>query len=189
MELNSKRRGKPKINLTQVASIKGPKGQVEIELADFVKIKMEDPDPQAGDGAVRKAIVTVEKEDVEHQRQMWGTTRGLLNNGVIGVSEGHISIIKLVGTGFRASLEKDKTTNKEYLSLKVGYCVPMRVDVPEGISVKLPLPHRIILEGNDKQQVRLLAANIRRFRKPEPYKGKGVFVDGETIQLKTRKIK
>lgn len=194
MEINSKRRGKPVINLTQQALVKGPRGELTIDLADFVKLDIEDlhhsDSPESAGDALKKVTVRVRDEKDKPQRSMWGTTRSLLNNGIIGVTEGHIAIIKFVGTGFRASLEKDAAqNNREYISLKVGYCVPIRVDIPEGIKIQLPLPHRMIIEGNDKQQVKLLAAEIRKHRKPEPYKGKGIFVDGETIKLKARKIK
>lgn len=194
MELNSKRKGKPVINLTQEATVTGPRGVLTVDLADFVNLDIEDAHQtdtpaaasQQPDG-LKKMTVRVNDEKDKPQRSMWGTTRSLINNGIIGVTEGHIAIVKFVGTGFRASLEKD--AGKEYVSLKVGYCVPIRVDIPEGIKIQLPLPHRMIIEGNDKQQVKLLAAEIRKHRKPEPYKGKGIFVDGETIKLKARKIK
>lgn len=184
MELNAKRGGKYPINLTKVISIKGPRGELAIDLANFVNVDVENVD---GSDA-RKAIVSVNEPTIKAQRSMWGTTRASLNNGVVGVTEGHISIVKFVGTGFRALLEKDEE-GKERLLLRVGYCVPIKMDIPEGVKVQLPLPHRMIIEGNDKQQVKLFAANIRKHRKPEPYKGKGIFVDGETIKLKARKIK
>lgn len=181
MELAVKRGGKYPINLTQEAFIKGPLGESKVDLPEFVKINLDE-------SGIKKIIVNVEDPSHKPQRQMWGTSRSLINNSVIGVSEGHISIVKFVGTGFRASLEKN-AEGKQYISLKVGYCVPIPVEIPEGITVELPLPHRMIIKGIDKQAVKLLAAKIRMNRKPEPYKGKGIFVDGETIKLKARKIK
>lgn len=188
MELNSKRRGKHPINLTQVATIKGPLGETTLDIAEFVNIAIEKQEA-GGNDASSKLFVKVEDETHNPQRQMWGTTRSLLNNSITGVSEGHIAILKFVGTGFRAALEKSPETGKERISLKVGYCVPIPVEIPEGIKIQLPLPHRMIIEGIDKQAVKLLAAKIRKYRQPEPYKGKGIFVDGETIKLKARKIK
>jgi large subunit ribosomal protein L6 len=179
MEVESKRRGKPKIFLTQEATITGPLGTVTVDVADFVKVDQS----EAG-----KVKVTVQDPTKKHHRDMWGTTRSLINNGVLGVSEGHLCIVKFVGTGFRAVLEK-KPEGGEYLSLRVGFCVPQNIDIPEDIKVQVPVPHRLIIEGKDKQQIRLLAARIRALRPPEPYKGKGIFVDNETIKLKQRKIK
>lgn len=184
MELNSKRRGKYIVNLTKIAKLTGPRGELDVEIADFVGLNVED---QSGDD-VRKVTVSVNDPEHKAQRSMWGTIRSRLNNGVIGVTEGHISILKFVGTGFRAALEKTPE-GKEQVSLRVGYCVPIVLEVPEGLKIQLPLPHRMIIEGNDKQKVKQFAASIRKWRKPEPYKGKGIFVDGETIKLKARKIK
>lgn len=178
MELDKKRNGKPRIYLTQQAEITGPKGKVLMDVADFIKVGQ--------DGA--KITIEVEEPEKRHQRSMWGTTRTLLSNNIIGVTEGHLCIVKLVGTGFRAQLEK-ASDGKQQLSLRVGYCDAKRVPVPDDLTVTVPVPHRVVIEGCDKQQVKLLAAEIRKFRKPEPYKGKGIFIDNETIKLKQKKIK
>lgn len=189
MELDSKRGGKYPINLTKQAIVTGPRGELTLDMAEFVNVDIDGGAEEAGSSnKARKAVVTVNEPLVKAQRSMWGTTRASLSNGVIGVTEGHISIVKFVGTGFRALLEKNEQ-GQDRLLLRVGYCVPIKVEIPEGIKVQLPLPHRMVIEGNDKQQVKLFAANIRKHRKPEPYKGKGIFVDGETIKLKVRKIK
>ncbi|CAN6642009.1 large ribosomal subunit protein uL6m [Trichomonascus vanleenenianus] len=178
MQLDSQRKGKPKVNLTKTIELSGPKGSMQIDLAQFVNIEIEN----------NKARVLVDSQDKRVQRSMWGTTRTLVNNAVSGVVEGHMSIIKFVGTGFRAVLETDDK-NRQVLNLRVGYCVPIPIKVPADLKVSVPLPHRIIIEGVDKQRVKQLAAAIRKHRPPEPYKGKGIFVDGETIKLKARKIK
>lgn len=178
MELDKQRNGKPRIYLTQQAEIAGPKGKVTMDLADFVTLSQ--------DGA--KISITVQDPEKRHQRSMWGTTRTLVSNSIIGVTEGHLCIVKLVGTGFRAQLEKT-ADGKQQLSLRVGYCDAKRVPVPDELTVSVPVPHRVVIEGCDKQQVKLLAAEIRKFRKPEPYKGKGIFIDNETIKLKQKKIK
>lgn len=180
MNQEKQRGGKPKIHLTQTAHVEGPNGKITMDIAEFVKVE------HIEDGS--RALISVEDPAAKYQRQMWGTTRTLLQNGVTGVSEGHISIVKFVGTGFRAILEQPKDA-APFLSLRVGYCVPIKVPIPEGIKVTVPLPHRLIIEGYDKQQVKQLAANIRKHRPPEPYKGKGIFIDDETIKLKQRKIK
>lgn len=177
LQLDKKRQGKPRIHVTQDIEVKGPKGLIKLGLADFVKFELSD------DGKV--ATVSVEDPAAKHERSMWGTSRSLVANAVTGVNEGHLCIVKLVGTGFRATYDD----TKREISLRVGYSDPRVVAVPEGIHVETPVPHRIILEGCDKQQVKLLAAEIRKFRKPEPYKGKGIFIDNETIRLKQKKIK
>lgn len=173
METDKLRNGKPKIYLTKTAYINGPLGKVELDLADFVRVEQ--------NGGVSE--VKVEDPKKKHQRSMWGTSRGLLSNAVTGVTEGHLCILKLVGTGFRAVLEENK------LVLRVGFSIPRIVQIPPSIKVSVPVPHRVLIEGPNKQQVKLLAARIRAFRKPEPYKGKGIFVDDETIKLKQKKIK
>ncbi|ANB15757.1 mitochondrial 54S ribosomal protein YmL16 [Sugiyamaella lignohabitans] len=181
MKLEDQRGGKPKIHITKTATITGPNGTVKVDLADFVQVE---PSAESSE----KIHVSVVNSDKRHQKQMWGTSRSLISNGVVGVSEGHLSIVKFVGTGFRAILEKTKE-GREQLSLRVGYCVPIVIKIPKDIKVTVPLPHRLIIEGVDKQRVKQLAAKIRKHRPPEPYKGKGIFVDGETIKLKQRKIK
>ena len=124
-----------------------------------------------------------------------GTTGGYLQNHILGVSEGHTAILRLVGVGYRATIEPTATTVKEeypgqqYVSLKVGYSHPIELGIPQGMKASTPQPTRILLEGIEKEVVNSFAANIRKWRKPEPYKGKGIFVNGETIKLKAKKIK
>ena len=124
-----------------------------------------------------------------------GTTRAYLQNHVLGVSEGHSTILRLVGVGFRATIEKSATTvspafeGQQFVNLKVGYSHPIELGVPYGVKASTPQPTRILLEGIEKEVLKQFAANIRKWRVPEPYKGKGIFVDGETIKLKAKKIK
>lgn len=125
-----------------------------------------------------------------------GTIRQHFHNCVLGVSEGHICILKLVGVGFRASIEPTAVTvpepeypGQQYVSLKVGYAHPIELPIPLGITASTPIPTTILLQATDKQLVSQFAAEIRTWRKPEPYKGKGIFVNGETIKLKAKKIK
>lgn len=121
--------------------------------------------------------------------------RAYLNNYILGVSEGHTAILRLVGVGYRATIETTAITVKpefegqQFVSLKVGYSHPIELPVPRGIKASVPQPTRILLQGPDKEMVSQLAAKIRMWRKPEPYKGKGIFVNGETIKLKSKKIK
>ena len=124
-----------------------------------------------------------------------GTTRAVLNNHILGVSEGHTAILRLVGVGYRATIETTAVTktadypSQQFVSLKVGYSHPIELGVPQGVKASTPQPTRILLEGPDKEVVKQFAAEIREWRKPEPYKGKGIFVNDETIKLKAKKIK
>ena len=121
--------------------------------------------------------------------------RAHLQNHITGVSENHICVLRLVGVGFRASIEASALTKQaefagqKFISLKLGFAHPVEVGVPHGVKASCPQPTRILLEGCDKDEVTLLAATIRAWRKPEPYKGKGIFVNDETIKLKAKKIK
>lgn len=124
-----------------------------------------------------------------------GTMRAHLQNSIAGVSEGHICILRLVGVGYRAEvIEKAITKEPEYegqkfVSLKLGYAHPVELPIPLGVKATVPQPTRILLESPDKHAITQFAADIRAWRKPEPYKGKGIFVNDETIRLKAKKIK
>jgi large subunit ribosomal protein L6 len=118
----------------------------------------------------------------------------MLNNNIVGVSEGHTAILRLVGVGYRAIEDKAVTKQPEYegqkfVSLKVGYSHPIELGIPKGVTASTPQPTRILLEGVNREVVMQFAAHIRAWRVPEPYKGKGIFVNDETIQLKAKKIK
>lgn len=123
-----------------------------------------------------------------------GTTRAYLQNHILGVSEGHTAILRLVGVGYRATVEDTATTvspeyeGQKFVSLKLGYSHPIEMPLPKGVKASTPQPTRILLEGVEKEVVMQFAAKIRMWRKPEPYKGKGIFVNGETIRLKAKKI-
>lgn len=124
-----------------------------------------------------------------------GTVRAYLANHILGVSEGHTAILRLVGVGYRATIEPTATTKipeyegQQFVSLKVGYSHPIELGIPKGMKASTPQPTRILLEGVEKEVVMSFAAQIRKWRVPEPYKGKGIFVNGETIKLKSKKIK
>lgn len=169
---------KDTISLDQQVIIKGPRGILKVALPSFVNI-VNNSD---------SISVTVQDPTDRIQRSMWGTSRALIQNNIIGTTEGHLAIVRFVGTGYRAILEDDQHGNK-MVSLKLGFPYTPKLKVPEGLTVSSPNPARLLIEGLDKQQVKLFAARIREFRKPEPYKGKGIFVDGETIKLKEKKIK
>jgi large subunit ribosomal protein L6 len=119
-----------------------------------------------------------------------------MQNTISGVSEGHVCILRLVGVGYRAEITSTSQTNlkpeypdQQYVFLKLGFAHPVELGIPKGVKATVPQPTRILLEGCEKQVVTQFAAEIRKWRKPEPYKGKGIFVNDETIRLKAKKIK
>lgn len=147
------------------------------------------------DATAAKATLSVADPETPHQRAMWGTMRALLQNHITGVSEGHICILSLVGVGYRATIESEASTveasfpGQQFVSLKVGFSHPIELPIPKGVQASVPQPTRILLESVNKRLVTQFAAEIREWRRPEPYKGKGIFVNGETIKLKAKKIK
>ncbi|KAL4922443.1 ribosomal protein L6, alpha-beta domain-containing protein [Aspergillus aurantiobrunneus] len=180
-------RGGAKDQPKTAIEISGPLGQLTLNIPSFLKIEH--------DETSRKAALSVEDASVAHQRAMWGTTRAHLQNTILGVSEGHVCILSLVGVGYRASIEPTATTvqaefpGQQFISLKAGYSHPIELPIPQGVQASTPQPTRILLQGSDKQVVTQFAAEIREWRKPEPYKGKGIFINGETIKLKAKKIR
>lgn len=171
------RKGRSMFSIAQEVSVEGPKGSLKLEVPDFVSISKDD--------SSGKLSVSVANTENKIQKSMWGTVRSLVNNHVIGVTEGHMAILKFVGTGYGARLENDG----KFVNVKVGASIKQGLDVPEGITVKSPSLTSLIIEGSDKQQVLLFAAKLRDFHPPEPYKGKGIYVNGETIKLKAKKVK
>ncbi|KAI5299652.1 hypothetical protein KEM55_001900 [Ascosphaera atra] len=180
--------------------VKGPLGTLKLTLPSFSKLDYNEE--------TRRVTFSVLDVMDKKQKSMWavsdadigpGTIRQLFNNTVLGVSEGHISILRMVGVGFRATVEPIKTAattnikeefpDQQFINLKVGYAHPIELPVPRGIKASTPQPTMILLEGTEKQAVKQFAAEIREWRRPEPYKGKGIFVDEETIRLKAKKIK
>ncbi|CAO2655666.1 Nn.00g044690.m01.CDS01 [Neocucurbitaria sp. VM-36] len=167
--------------------IKGPLGELSMEVPHYININQ--------DAALGGPTLTIQDSTDAKQKAMWGTTRAYLQNHILGVSEGHSAILRFVGVGFRASVENTATTiepefpGQKFVNLKVGYSHPVELGIPKGVTASTPQPTRLLLEGPEKEVVMQFAANIRMWRKPEPYKGKGIFVNGETIKLKNKKIK
>ena len=151
-------------------TVKGPKGTMARKFSDLMEINV--------DGET----VTVKRpNDDKHTKQLHGTTRALLNNMVVGVSEGFSRDLELVGIGFRTAV-KGKT-----LTMNVGYSHPVEIEIEEGLDVTCPNATSISVKGIDKQQVGQFAAEVRAVRKPEPYKGKGIRYKGEVIRRKEGK--
>jgi large subunit ribosomal protein L6 len=156
----------------QVVSIKGPKGQFEYQIHDDVEVKKDD-----------NVLSFAPKEGNEALYAMTGTMRAIVNNMVTGVSQGFERKLELVGVGYRAQAQG------KVLNLALGYSHPIDFEVPEGITVETPSQTEIVVKGADKQVVGQVAAKIRGFRPPEPYKGKGVKYAGEQIIRKEAKKK
>lgn len=149
-------------------TVKGPKGQLEKQLhPDMILEK--------ADGQVKVICPSDDK------RALWGLTRTLLNNMVVGVTQGYSKNLELVGVGYRAQLQGKK------LVLAVGYSHPVEFEPEENMEIEVPAPTKIIVKGIDKEKVGSLAANIRAVREPEPYKGKGIRYEGEVVKLKAGK--
>jgi large subunit ribosomal protein L6 len=159
------------INDRQV-SVKGPKGEQSLTLMDVVNVKQTD----AG-------LVVEPANDTQEARAAWGTTRALINNMVVGVKDGFEKKLQIQGVGFRAAMQgKD-------LKLSLGFSHEVLFETPPGITITVPTPTEVTVVGVDKQQVGQVAADIRSWRKPEPYKGKGVRYVGEYIARKEGKKK
>ena len=153
-----------------VVTAKGPKGTMTQQLSKDMIIKV--------DGAV----VSIERSSDEQQyRALHGLTRTLLNNMIVGVSEGYSKKLSIIGTGYRAAL------SGKNLNLTLGFSHPVLMTPPEGVTVEVPNANEIIVHGYDKQAVGQFAAEIRDVRSPEPYHGKGVRYEGEYVAIKEGK--
>lgn len=151
-------------------TVKGPKGSLTRTFSSLMEIHVEDN------------VVTVKRSnDEKHTKQLHGTTRALLHNMVVGVSEGFTKDLELVGIGFRTAMKGN------VLTLNVGYSHQVEMPVKEGLEVTCPTATTIKVAGIDKQEVGEFAANVRAVRRPEPYKGKGIRYVGEIIRRKEGK--
>jgi large subunit ribosomal protein L6 len=147
----------------QILTVKGPKGQLELQMRDEIAYEIGD--------------------DGKEARAFWGMQRTLVDNLITGVTEGFVKTLEISGVGYRAAAQGRN------LRLQLGYSHDVNFPVPEGIEVKTPDPNTVEISGIDKQKVGQVAAEIRRWRKPEPYKGKGIKYRGEYIFRKEGKKK
>jgi len=153
-----------------VATVKGPKGTLDLTIDPLVKVEVVD-----------NTLTTDVVKDIKRANVVVGTTNALLNNMLIGVSEGYTKNLEIVGVGYRFNV----TGNK--IAINAGFSHPMERVCPEGVSVTLVNANEISLSGIDKQKVSEFAAKIREIRSPEPYKGKGIRYKGEHIRRKEGK--
>ena len=152
-------------------TVKGPKGSLERDLPGVITVR------QDGD------VLVVERPDDEREnRAQHGLTRSLVNNMVVGVTEGFTKELEIIGVGYRAVAQGNTK-----LELALGFSHPVRVAAPDGIDFEVPVPTRILVKGIDKEKVGQVAADIRKIRKPEPYKGKGIRYAGERVLRKAGK--
>ena len=156
----------------QTVSVKGPKGELSWTVAEEITLRRE------GD-----ALILALREETERARAMWGLSRSLVNNLVVGVTAGFERSLELVGVGYRAAMKG------RGLTLQLGYSHDVDFPAPEGITFAVPRPVEIKISGIDKQLVGEIAARIRKVRPPEPYKGKGVRYAGEHVRRKEGKKK
>ena len=151
-------------------TVKGPKGTLVRQFSPLVEIKV--------DGTEVKCV---RANDEKHTKQLHGTTRALLNNMIVGTTEGYKKTLEIIGIGYKAELQGN------VLKLDLGYSHEINYPIEDGITIEVPNPTTIVVSGIDKQRVGEVAAQIRGFRKPEPYKGKGIRYKGEFVRHKEGK--
>jgi len=150
--------------------VSGPKGELKRNVHSLIKIEVKD----------KEIVLNIKNEDDKLEKSLWGTERQLINNMIVGVNEGFSKKLEINGVGYRAA------TSGKSLTLSVGYSHPVEFKIPEGIDVSVE-KNLITVSGIDKQQVGEISAQIRKIRKPEPYKGKGIKYVDEVIIRKAGK--
>ena len=156
----------------QTVTVKGPKGQLSWTLPEEIELLQEGSE-----------LTVAKRVDTSRAQAMWGLSRTLVNNMVVGVTQGYEQALELVGVGYRAAMKGQN------LSMQLGFSHEVDVAAPEGIAFAVPKQTEIRISGIDKQLVGETAARIRRIRPPEPYKGKGVRYAGENVRRKEGKKK
>jgi len=156
----------------QTVKVKGPKGALQVVLPDDVMVKMDNGE-----------VKVDPRNETKRARAMWGTSRTLVSNLIAGVTKGFEESLEITGVGYRAALQGKN------LQIALGYSHDVIFPIPEGIAITTPKPTEILIAGIDKQKVGQVAAEIRGFRPPEPYKGKGVKYANEYIFRKEGKKK
>ena len=157
------------VNSNEV-TVKGPKGTLTRQFSPLIEVKVEGSE-----------VNCVRANEEKHTKQLHGTTRALINNMIIGVNEGFKKELEIIGIGYKANVQGNK------LVLTLGYSHNINYDIEQGITIETPNPTTIIVTGIDKQRVGEVASVIRSYRKPEPYKGKGIRYKGEHVAHKEGK--
>ena len=152
-------------------SVKGPKGTLSRTLPEPITVRQEE-----------STLFVERPDDLRESRSRHGLVRALVNNMVVGVTNGFTKELEIIGVGYRAT-----AAGPNKLDLALGFSHPVEVKAPQGITFEVPSPNRIDVKGSDKELVGQVAADIRKLRKPEPYKGKGVRYAGEHIRSKVGK--
>jgi len=154
----------------QKLNVQGPKGKMDLAVHPRIQV-----------AALADRVEVKRATDIRTDRALHGLTRNLIQNMVLGVTQGYKKELEIVGIGFKAQVKG------RILNLNLGYTHPIDYKIPDGIEIKCPNPTRVEITGIDKQKVGQVAAEIRRFHKPEPYKGKGILYVGEQIRRKQGK--
>jgi large subunit ribosomal protein L6 len=161
------------VNITidgSAVTVKGPKGELSLNVASPIEVKLEDGQ-----------VLVTRPDDERASRSLHGLTRTLISNQIVGVTTGYSKGLEVVGTGYRVAAKG------ESLEFALGFSHSITVDPPQGISFTVEGNNKVTVNGIDKQAVGEVAANIRKLRKPEPYKGKGVRYAGEVVRRKAGK--
>jgi large subunit ribosomal protein L6 len=165
---------------TSVVRVHGPRGELSEAIPRDITVEQAAP-PEGASPEVVGSVLVKRPTDRPNHRALHGLTRSLIFNMVHGVTEGYTKTLEIQGVGYRAQ------ARGRDLELALGYSHPVPIKAPEGIEFEVPLPTRIIVKGIDKQLVGEVAANIRKKRPPEPYKGKGIRYEGEYVARKVGK--
>jgi len=152
--------------------VEGPKGKLELDVHPAIVVKYDD---------ARKELVVTRPDDERQSKALHGLVRSLLNNMVVGVSQGYKKSLEVIGVGYKVE-QKGKN-----LVFSVGYANTIPLTIPTGLTVQLDGANKVHITGPDKQLVGQFASDIRRIRKPEPYKGKGIRYEGEVVKIKPGK--
>jgi large subunit ribosomal protein L6 len=154
----------------QAVTVKGPKGELSLTVASPIEVALKE-----------NQVLVTRPDDERESRSLHGLTRSLINNQIIGVTQGYSKGLEIVGTGYRVA---QKGSGVEFA---LGFSHPVNIEPPEGISLSVEGNNKLTVSGIDKQAVGEVAANIRKIRKPEPYKGKGIRYAGEVVRRKAGK--
>lgn len=158
------------VNAGNEVNVKGPKGSLSRQFSPLITIKVENNE-----------VKCLRANDEKITKQLHGTTRALIHNMIEGTTNGFKKTLEIVGIGYRAAIAGNK------LTMSLGYSHEINYDIEEGITCEVPNPNTIVISGIDKQRVGEVAAQIRNFRRPEPYKGKGIRYQGEVVAHKEGK--